>query len=398
MSGQIQRYQPSLFPNHTAQFPSTRYQGSKARLADWIWEQIESLDFTTCLDAFGGTGAVAYRLKRAGKQVTYNDMLRFNYYFGRALIENNQTRLEPQEIDWLLRRHPIIAYPRFIQDNFGDIYFTDDENAWLDQTTANIRQLSDPYKFALAFFALAQACIIKRPFNLFHRKNLYIRLAEVERSFGNKTSWDRPFEEWFKIFIDEANRAVFDNGQPNRALNCDAAQAPGRYDLVYIDPPYISKRGTAVDYYDFYHFLEGLTMYDDWGKQIDYRSKHRRLKRQPSAWTDKMQIHAAFEQLFERYKDSIIIVSYRSDGIPAEEELVAILKSFKQKVRVEHYGQYKYVLSKNSKSREILLIGTDAYSMNYLANDMARAIDSDVPYRNLKEYWIWRNRANKKST
>jgi adenine-specific DNA methylase len=72
-------YQQSLFSDLTAEFPSTRYQGSKAKLADWIWEQIADLDFMTCLDAFGGTGAVAYRLKQAGKRVTYNDVLRFNY-------------------------------------------------------------------------------------------------------------------------------------------------------------------------------------------------------------------------------------------------------------------------------------------------------------------------------
>ena len=76
-----------LFPNCTARFPSTRYQGSKAKLAEWIWEKISDLDFTTCLDAFGGTGAVSYRLKQAGKKVTYNDLLHFNYYFGLSLIE-----------------------------------------------------------------------------------------------------------------------------------------------------------------------------------------------------------------------------------------------------------------------------------------------------------------------
>lgn len=32
----------------------------------------------------------------------------------------------------------------------------------------------------------------------------------------------------------------------------------------------------------------------------------------------------------------------------------------------------------------------DDYWMNYLTSDMARAIDSNVPYRNIKEYNIWR--------
>jgi adenine-specific DNA-methyltransferase len=350
-------YQLELFPDQTARFPSTRYQGSKAKLADWIWEQIGDLDFVTCLDAYGGTGAISYLLKQEGKQVTYNDLLCFNYYIGLALIENNQVRLSSGEIDWLLQRHPEIAYPGFVQENFRDIYFTDEENAWIDQTITNIRQLSDGYKSALAFFALCQACIIKRPYNLFHRKNLYIRFAEVDRSFGNKTTWDRPFDEWFRDFVEEANQAVFDNGCRNHALNLDAIDVPGDYDLVYIDTPYISKRGVAVDYLGFYHFLEGLTMYDDWDKNIDHRSKHRRLKTRPSEWTDRTRIHRAFDRLFSKFQNSVIVVSYRSDGIPSESELASMLKRYKSDVRVERFGQYKYVLSINSKSEELLLIG-----------------------------------------
>ncbi|KAA0229642.1 hypothetical protein EDS67_10310 [candidate division KSB1 bacterium] len=72
----------------------------------------------TCLDAFAGTGAVAYRMKKAGKQVTYNDILRFNYYFGLALIENNKVHLSPHEVHWLLQRHPNIKYPTFVSQSF----------------------------------------------------------------------------------------------------------------------------------------------------------------------------------------------------------------------------------------------------------------------------------------
>jgi hypothetical protein len=38
----------------------------------------------------------------------------------------------------------------------------------------------------------------------------------------------------------------------------------------------------------------------------------------------------------------------------------------------------------------------DDYWMNYLTEDMARAIDSAVPYRNLEQYWAWRERAPKR--
>lgn len=348
--------QPALLYTEAGRFPSTRYQGSKAKLCDWIWEQIADLDFDTCLDAFGGTGSIAYRLKREGKAVTYNDILRFNYYFGVALIANNSVRLAGDQVEELLNTRQGIDYPHFIYDNFHDIYFTDEENQWIDQIVTNIRQLQDPYQSAIAFFALCQACIIKRPYNLFHRKNLYVRFAEVERSFGNKASWDRPFAEWFRAFVEEANQAVFDNGRVNLAFNLDASAVPLDFDLVYIDTPYMPAGGVGVDYFEFYHFLEALTVYEEWDKLIDRRSKHLRLLPRPSEWADKNRIHGAFDRLFARYQNSILVVSYRSDGIPSQVELVDLLRKYKRTVRVEDFGQYKYALSTNGNSGEILLI------------------------------------------
>ena len=348
--------QLSLFPHRIGKFPTTRYQGSKAKLANWIWDKISKLHFDTCLDAFGGTGAVAYRLKQANKQVTYNDHLRFNCWIGRALIENPSVRLTNGDLNWILARHDI-PYPTLIADTFADIYFRHDENRWLDRVIANIHRLENRYKKSLAFFALAQACIIKRPYNLFHRKNLYIRTAEVKRSFGNKTSWDRPFADWFRQFAGEANLAVFDNGKTNQALNQDVFDIEGDFDLVYLDPPYISASGVGVDYRDFYHFLEGLTDYEDWLEQIDMQSKHRRLLREPNVWTDKHKIYGAFERVLDQCADSILVVSYRSDGIPSESELIKLMKQFKSEVRIERYRNYQYALSKNKNSSEVLLIG-----------------------------------------
>ncbi|MBN2047821.1 MAG: DNA adenine methylase [Anaerolineaceae bacterium] len=339
-------------------FPSTRYQGSKKKLLEWILSAIKDLEFDTCLDAFGGTGSVAFELKRLGKSVTYNDILKFNYLFGKALIENNTVTLSNEEINWILQSHSHFDYPDFVYKTFPNTYFTDDENIWIDKTITNIRNSEfDEYKSAIAFFALSQSCIVKRPYNLFHRKNLYMRLSDVKRSFGNKTSWDKPFEEWFRYFCSEANEAIFDNGRNNKSSSKDAVKIDNKYDLVYIDTPYISQKGVGVDYRDFYHFLEGLTMYDEWDNHIDYKSKHRRLIRKPNPWNDKKLIHSSYEKLVSNFKDSILVVSYRSDGIPSEDDLIQIMKRYKDDVTVLHFGQYKYALSHNSKSKELLIIG-----------------------------------------
>ena len=347
--------QPTLALFDVPVFPATRYQGSKLKLVNWIWDNIQGLEFDTALDAFGGTGCVSHMLKGKGKQVTYNDLLKFNYYIGLALVENDETRLSEEEVDWLLARHDDFEYPTFIQDTFQGIYFTDEENRWLDMVVSNIWRLENPYKQALAFFALFQACIIKRPFNLFHRRNLYLRLSDVDRSFGNKTTWDTPFETWFRQFIAEANGAVFSNGQPNRALNCDAFEIPGQYDLVYIDTPYISADGSPTDYLGYYHFLEGLADYDHWKERIDYRSKHRRMKNDRSVWTDKHRIHEAFDGLFQKFQESTLVVSYRKRGIPSVDEMLSLLRKYKGNVVDLNGRNYQYVLSKQ-EATELLFI------------------------------------------
>ncbi|MFQ6034862.1 MAG: DNA adenine methylase [Sedimentisphaerales bacterium] len=344
------------FLEDNAIFPSTRFQGSKLKIVDWIWDAIKDLKFNTVLDAFGGTGSVGYMLKTKSKQVTYNDILKFNWYIGTALIENSEVKLAEKDVEFLLEEHNSINYPTFVYDTFKDIYFTDEENKWIDIVVTNIGSLKDFYKKALAYFALIQTCIIKRPYNLFHRKNLYIRLSDVQRNFGNKVTWDTPFEVHFRQFVAEANQAVFCNERQNKALNLDVFDVEGKFDLVYVDTPYISRKGVGVDYFGFYHFLEGLVNYPRWPEMIDYRTKHKRLRKKSSVWTDKNKIYAAFDKLFNKFKDCILVVSYRSDGIPSIDELITLLKKYKPNVEGLKRKNYKYVLSTNH-SEEVLLIG-----------------------------------------
>lgn len=351
--------QYSLFPELEVQkinvFPSTRYQGSKAKFVEWIWYELSKLKFHTALDAFGGTGSVAYKLKNEGKKVTYNDILPFNSIIGKALIENDSITLNKDDIEYLLTEHKTIKYPSFIENNFKDIYYTDEENHWLDVIRLNISLLDNEYKKAIAWFALFQACIIKRPYNLFHRKNLYVRLSEVQRSFGNKKTWDTPFETHFRHFIEEANNAVFNNGQHCKSLNQDALQIKELYDLVYIDTPYLNNKGIGVDYADFYHFLNGLVDYENWENKIDFQSKNRRLKKEYSIWNDKNNIIHGFKSLMLNFQGSVLVFSYRSNGIPSIEELTNLLRKMGRKVEIKFSSEMKYALS-DTVTQEVLII------------------------------------------
>lgn len=350
-------FQTDLFsaPTVISKFPTTRYQGSKSKYIDWIWSCVKDLEFHTILDAFGGTSVVSYKMKQKGKKVTYNDILSFNHTIGKALIENGSETIDQNDLQLLLSKQDGIIYPDFIEQTFKDVYYTDTENRWLDMIITNINLMNNEYKQALALFALFQSCIIKRPYNLFHRKNLYIRFQEVKRTFGNKVSWDTPFEVHFKNFIREANNAVFSNSEENFSINKNVLEIDNNFDLVYIDSPYISENGVGLDYLDFYHFLEGIMNYNQWGGLIDHKSKHKRLKLNGSEWSKKDKIEVAFEKLFTQFKDSILVISYRSDGIPSIEQLKSILEKNGKAVTVYESKEMKYVLS-TKKSSEILIV------------------------------------------
>lgn len=338
-------------------FPKTRYQGSKYKLKEWINAVLSKLEYDTVLDAFSGTSAISYTLKKNGSQVFSNDLLMSNAITAKALIENNSITVNVDDLAFVLTRDPVYSYKEVIASNFEDIYFLSDENIWLDTITQNIHRVEDPYKKAIMLWALYQSCLSKRPYNLFHRKNLYVRTAIVERSFGNKATWDKPFSEHFIKFVAEANAAVFCNQKDNRAYNSDimTLNLDVKPDLVYIDSPYIPSSGTLTLYREFYHFLEGLTDYHGWEAQIDHSLKHKGFIKQASVWEDRKQIDKAFDDLFQKFENSHIAVSYRSDGIPSIEALTDKLKHYGKKVTI-HHVDYQYALSVKN-IQEVVIIG-----------------------------------------
>jgi len=334
-----------------------------------MYERINRLEFNTALDVFGGTGVVSYLFKILGKSVTYNDILRSNYTTGLALIENQRNVLLEQDILFLSTKQSGHNYPDFIEQTFPSMYYTDDENVWIDVMIENINLLSSKYngktlryKKALAFYSLYQTCLMKRPYNLFHRNNLSMRLRDVNRSFGNYKTWSIPAPELFARQANKANNFVFDNGVENKAQCIDALNIESNdYDLVYLDPPYFNIKGQTNDYLKMYHFIEGMTRYEEWPSMIDYNSPILSINNGYRQWglgKDEKPIDS-FKSLCQKFKNSIIVVSYKTPGSPTIDELQRVLNECGKKVEIDSVA-HSYALCKNNSvqgNREVLLIG-----------------------------------------
>lgn len=341
--------------------PNTRYQGSKRKLLPYLYEVFTGVGFESALDAFGGTGSVSFLLSRMGKDITYNDILPANCEIAKALLMPGPVRLTEKEILQLFKKRKGRSYNHYVSEFFSGIYFLDEENDQLDILAQNIANIDDDITRSEAYYLLFQSMLCKRPYNLFHRANLEMRTREVNRSFGNKATWERPFIEHMKKFYLELafarsyNRSSFVEVRKESAFDIE-----GHWDLVYIDTPYAKSTGQQEsNYFNFYHFLDAIKHYDLIPSEINLNLKHRPFYPANKQWFASCNLQQAFADLFEKFASSSLVISYRDDGYPTPDDIEGLLGKYYHSVSRVVAKEYKYVLStKSQATREIVIVAT----------------------------------------
>lgn len=333
-------------------YPPTRFMGSKRKLLKNIWNVAQDFHFDSVLDMFSGSGIVSYMFKAEGKKVISNDYMTMSSTFSKAMIENNTVTLPRSEAERLLKEPAILD--TFVEETFQGLYYNDAENKIIDIIRTNIRSISNEYKRAIAMSALIRACIKKRPRGIFTYTG--------NRYNDGRRDLKITLQEQFLEAVDIINKSVFDNGRENISINMDAMSIHDiNPDLVYIDPPYYSPLSDN-EYVRRYHFVEGLSR--DWdGVEIQAHTKTKKFKSYPTPFSTRTGAADAFSLLFKKYKDSILIVSYSSNSIPTKEEMVELIKRYKDIVEVIPID-YTYSFGNQAKAKthrnnvqEFLFIG-----------------------------------------
>ena len=312
----------SSLSDQMLKFPTTRYMGSKNKILPYIRDITREFDFSSAIDLFSGSGIVSYMLKSEGKSVISNDYMALGSTFSKALIENNSEILPLKLAKKLLCKNE--KNDKFVQSNFKDLYFADEENILIDNIRANIRGLRNPYKKALALSALCRACTKKRPRGIF----TYTGNRYDDGRKDLKTS----LEDHFINAVDIFNNAVFDNKKINLSSRKDAMDLTRSGNFVYMDPPYYSLCSDN-EYIRRYHFTEGICC--NWeGVEMQWHTKTKKFKNYPTPFSHKENAKDAFDKLFDKYKKSIILVSYSSNCLPTLDEMVEMLAKYKKDVKV----------------------------------------------------------------
>ena len=346
------RLVPEPLAAQVAMYPPTRFMGSKSKLLKDIWGVASQFRFETAVDLFSGSGIVGYMFKSQQKQVISNDHMAMSACFSKAMIENNSVTLSNADVIKLLEEKG--RSDHFVATKFKDLYFSDKDNSLIDTIRANIKALRNPYKKAIAMAALIRACTKKRPRGIFTYVGMRYDDGRRDIHLG--------LREQFMEAVEAINAAIFSNGKENKSRQGDALELPlVEKALVYIDPPYYTPLGDN-EYVRRYHFIEGLAR--DWqGVEIQEHTQTKKFKSYPTPFSTRKGAAEAFDYLFKKFKHNILLVSYSSNSLPSQDEMVSIMSKYK-KVEVVPVD-YKYsfgnqgnkVGNNNNDVKEFLFIG-----------------------------------------
>lgn len=326
-------------PQQVSAYPPTRFMGSKSKLLSEIWSVVSQFNVNTVVDLFSGSGVVGYMLKAQGKAVISNDYMAMSATFTKAMVENNSVTLPLGEAQNLLIAHK--ESDHFVADTFKGLYYSDEENDLIDTLRTNIAAMKDQYKQAIAMTALIRACTKKRPRGIFTYTG--------HRYDDGRQDLKKSLSQQFIEAVEAVNKAVFDNGKTNYSKHGDAMDLKvENTDLVYIDPPYYSPLSDN-EYVRRYHFVEGLAR--DWkGVEIQEHTQTKKFKSYPTPFSTRKGAADAFDKLFKKFANSILVVSYSSNSQPTQDEMVAIMAKYKEHVEVIPID-YKYSFGNQSEAK-----------------------------------------------
>lgn len=324
----------TLAAARAAAFPRLRYMGSKYRLVPTLAEVFAEIGGATALDAFSGSGVVAYTLKALGYAVTANDFLSFPTVITSATIANQDVRLTSSDVERLTG--PPADGRDFIQRTFAGLYFDDADRMFLDSAWSHIDKLTGE-KRSLAIAALILASAKKQPRGVFTFTNL--------RYDDGRRDLHLSLREHFAEAVEAYNSVVFDSGIACQVMHKDVAELDSAdYDLVYLDPPYAPPRDDNC-YIKRYHFLEGLSVYWN-GLKILEHTATKKLEKRYTPFSHKHTVVNALLATFERFAESTIVLSYSSNAVPDAETIEKLLRSVKKHVEVRsidhryHFGTH----------------------------------------------------------
>jgi len=320
-------------------FPSFNYIGSKMKLLNFIETCIkkytgkELKQINGFADPFSGTGIVDYYLLKNGcKKIFVNDIQHYAYIVSSVWCLNDVDIIKIRDLinnintlnNGITSDDIEMNDENFITNNYTELgdaqrmYFTVENGYKIDKTRQNLQKLKQT------------GIINTKEFNLLLKILLYAvaKVSNIASVYGAylkyyKTSSLKPLTLDITLLdkLLKADKTINIMSTNTNVINLLETNDLSNYEIVYIDPPYVSNR----NYDSNYHILETISKYDH--PEIRGKTGIRNDTTTKSTFCSKRDAYDSFKIIFERIKSKYIFLSYSSESILSKEEMTNLLES-----------------------------------------------------------------------
>jgi adenine-specific DNA-methyltransferase len=267
-----------------------RYTGSKYKLADWIFEIIDTHCVgTSFCDIFAGTGVIAQHALNKMKTVIVNDFLYSNEMIYNAFFL--QSNYDKNKISHYVNEFQNLDITKlnenYISINYGNKFFSYNDSLLIGEIREQIANATDLSKKEYAILIASLLYSADKVANTVGHYDAYIKGHPIQDQFKFDIITPYTTDADVRIYREDSNILA-------KKLYTD---------IVYIDPPYNSRQ-----YSRFYHVLENITT---WKKPKLYGEA---LKPEPENMSEYCKSKAldAFSALINDLQCKYILVSYNN--------------------------------------------------------------------------------------
>ena len=293
-------------------FYVTRYMGAKYKLLDFIIPHIHKnlKPGATFIDLMAGTHSIAYAVKQDFNTLS-NDIQRYSFIFGKALIENNvisrvDQRYESDFSDLNLE----IEKESWLTLNYKDTYFSETQLCEISAIRKRIATLNNEHLEAIYLVALSYAMSLCQSSTghfaqylpMGNPRTEYLRSMSISDSFFSKCA------ELEIAFSDKTSK-VFNIESSSFLKSPELESLAPAGSLVYLDPPY-----SPAQYSRYYHLLETVVNNDQ--PNIAFKGLYRDDRFQSgfcSPRSAKNEFQTVIAESAKR--DWSLLISYANSGV-----------------------------------------------------------------------------------
>ena len=297
-----------------------------------------------------------------------SDLLYFSYVLQKAYIENNGAPKFKKLLPKIgTSKNTLFSSPfdsvkdhlnslkgikGFIYKNYTDEgtagqdfvrkYFTPENGKKIDAVRTKINEWKTEKLISESeYFVLLAALIESVPF--------YANISGVYAAFLKK--YDPRALKQFEIkpmsfYSGEQSHAVYNKNSMDLIDDIDV-------DILYIDPPYNNRQ-----YAPNYHLLETIALYDS--PKIKGITGMREYKEKKSEFCNQGSALKALEEIAKTAKYKCLILSYNSEGIMPEQDIISVLGKY-GKVSLQNIDYLRFKSNSNGDSKHKKLIQEQLY-------------------------------------